>query len=203
MNRFVIADPRLCIGCNTCMAACAQEHEAQGLQAQPRLTLVKTSHESAPQMCHHCEDAPCALVCPVNAITHQDGAVQLNESLCVGCKLCGIACPSAPSPWPAANRCIFRLTATRPWPPGATGAPQRWPFLDWYPGIRSIAVKCDLCQFSEAGPACVRACPTHAIMLVDERRLEAASAAKRLHVLDAQRADLLALASLSGGNDAQ
>ncbi|MEG0866700.1 MAG: 4Fe-4S dicluster domain-containing protein, partial [Hafnia sp.] len=21
MNRFVIADPRLCIGCNTCMAA--------------------------------------------------------------------------------------------------------------------------------------------------------------------------------------
>lgn len=63
-------------------------------------------------------------------------------------------------------------------------------------------MKCDLCQFSDAGPACVRACPTHAIVLVDERRLEDASAAKRLNVLDAQRADLLALARLSGGNDA-
>nr|VXZ81280.1 Hydrogenase-4 component A [Klebsiella pneumoniae] len=44
-------------------------------------------------MCHHCEDAPCATVCPVNAIQRVDGAVQLNESLCVSCKLCGIACP--------------------------------------------------------------------------------------------------------------
>ncbi|MGL4504632.1 MAG: 4Fe-4S binding protein, partial [Aeromonas sobria] len=23
MNRFVIADPKLCIGCGTCMAACS------------------------------------------------------------------------------------------------------------------------------------------------------------------------------------
>jgi Fe-S-cluster-containing hydrogenase component 2 len=36
---------------------------------------------------------PCAAVCPVNAIQRVDGAVQLNESLCVSCKLCGIACP--------------------------------------------------------------------------------------------------------------
>lgn len=130
MNRFVIADPRLCIGCNTCMAACAQEHEAQGLQAQPRLTLVKTSHESAPQMCHHCEDAPCALVCPVNAITHQDGAVQLNESLCVGCKLCGIACPFGAITLAGSKPLHIPANSNSPLaPPGATGAPQRWPLL--------------------------------------------------------------------------
>ena len=31
--------------------------------------------------------------------------------------------------------------------------------LDWVPGIRAIAVKCDLCSFDEQGPACVRMCP--------------------------------------------
>ncbi|HCA1155208.1 TPA: 4Fe-4S binding protein, partial [Klebsiella oxytoca] len=93
MNRFVIADSTVCIGCRTCEAACAETHRQQGLQAMPRLRLMRNEKESAPQMCHHCEDAPCAAVCPVNAINRVDGAVQLNESLCVSCKLCGIACP--------------------------------------------------------------------------------------------------------------
>ncbi|MCU9756167.1 4Fe-4S binding protein, partial [Escherichia coli] len=46
-----------------------------------------------PQPCHHCENAPGATVCRVNISPRVDGAVQLNESLCVGCKLCGLACP--------------------------------------------------------------------------------------------------------------
>ena len=93
MNRFVIADSTLCIGCHTCEAACSETHRQHGLQSMPRLRVMLNEKESAPQLCHHCEDAPCAVVCPVNAITRVDGAVQLNESLCVSCKLCGIACP--------------------------------------------------------------------------------------------------------------
>ncbi|HBT4629843.1 TPA: 4Fe-4S binding protein, partial [Klebsiella pneumoniae] len=93
MNRFVIADSTVCIGCRTCEAACSETHRQHGLQAMPRLQVMRNEKESAPQMCHHCEDAPCATVCPVNAIQRVDGAVQLNESLCVSCKLCGIACP--------------------------------------------------------------------------------------------------------------
>ncbi|HGI7022863.1 TPA: 4Fe-4S binding protein, partial [Klebsiella aerogenes] len=93
MNRFVIADSSVCIGCRTCEAACSETHRQYGLQSMPRLQVMRNEKESAPQMCHHCEDAPCAAVCPVNAITRVDGAVQLNESLCVSCKLCGIACP--------------------------------------------------------------------------------------------------------------
>ncbi len=30
--------------------------------------------------------------------------------------------------------------------------------LSWEPGVRSIAVKCDLCEFRADGPACVDAC---------------------------------------------
>ncbi|MGS3108729.1 hypothetical protein AB2881_32410, partial [Escherichia coli] len=41
--------------------------------------------------------------------------------------------------------------------------------LDWVPGVRAIAVKCDLCHFDDQGPACVRTCPTNALMLVDSR----------------------------------
>ncbi len=93
MNRFVIADSTLCIGCHTCEAACSETHRQHGLQSMPRLKVMLNEKESAPQLCHHCEDAPCAVVCPVNAINRVDGAVQLNESLRVSCKLCGIACP--------------------------------------------------------------------------------------------------------------
>ena len=83
MNRFIIADPKLCIGCNTCMASCSAEHRQRGLQALPRLQVIRNARDSAPVMCHQCEDAPCAQVCPVNAIRHQDDAIVPNESLCV------------------------------------------------------------------------------------------------------------------------
>ena len=96
MNRFVIADSTLCIGCHTCEAACSETHRQHGLQSMPRLRVMLNEKESAPQLCHHCEDAPCAVVCPVNAITRVDGAAsparlaQLN--------------------FPAAVRWIFRQT---------------------------------------------------------------------------------------------
>ncbi|CDL25331.1 Hydrogenase-4 component A [Escherichia coli ISC7] len=93
MNRFVVAEPLWCTGCNTCLAACSDVHKTQGLQQHPRLALAKTSTITAPVVCHHCEEAPCLQVCPVNAISQRDDAIQLNESLCIGCKLCAVVCP--------------------------------------------------------------------------------------------------------------
>jgi formate hydrogenlyase subunit 2 len=58
VNRFVIADSTVCIGCRTCEAACSETHRQHGLQAMPRLQVMRNEKESAPQMCHHCEDAP-------------------------------------------------------------------------------------------------------------------------------------------------
>ena len=80
MNRFVVAEPLWCTGCNTCLAACSDVHKTQGLQQHPRLALAKTSTLTAPVVCHHCEEAPCLQVCPVNAISQRDDAIQLNES---------------------------------------------------------------------------------------------------------------------------
>ena len=41
MNRFVIADSSVCIGCRTCEAACAETHRQQGLQAKQEDAVVK------------------------------------------------------------------------------------------------------------------------------------------------------------------
>ncbi len=44
--------------------------------------------------CQHCTEAPCAQVCPAGAITKTEwGMVTVDESKCVGCKYCSMACP--------------------------------------------------------------------------------------------------------------
>lgn len=175
MNRFVIAEPRLCIGCNTCMAACSIVHKAEGLQSLARLTVTRTAEGTAPMLCRQCEDSPCAKVCPVGAITHEGDAIVLNEATCIGCKLCAIACPfGSITPHGTSTAGVAGTIANLPSQPAT-----RNPILAWEPGVRSVAVKCDLCSFSEQGPECVRVCPTRALYFVNDKALEQSGDAKR------------------------
>ncbi|MFM2486886.1 4Fe-4S dicluster domain-containing protein [Celerinatantimonas yamalensis] len=180
MNRFVIADPSLCIGCNTCVAACSQAHLSEGLQGEPRLKVMRTAEESAPQMCHQCEDAPCITVCPVGAIRRENDAIVLNESLCVGCKLCAIACPFGAITLSGSKPIDIPEGVCSPMAPPPERAPRSVsPLLDWKKGVRSVAVKCDLCAFLDQGPACVATCPTGAIIEVSQLALDQANTRKR------------------------
>ncbi|TKI05371.1 4Fe-4S dicluster domain-containing protein [Martelella alba] len=184
MNRFVIAEPQLCIGCNTCMAACTEVHKAEGLQSHPRLSVTKTDGQTAPMLCRQCEDAPCARVCPVNAITQGPDSIILNESLCIGCKLCALACPFG-AITPAGSKPVNLPATYRHYIPAEQLAdvpespPKTHPFLAWNPGVRSVAVKCDLCAFLPDGPVCVRTCPTDALVLVEEDAVEQTGRARR------------------------
>lgn len=174
MNRFVIADPGRCIGCNTCMAACSSVHRAQGLQALPRLTVTRTFEVTAPVLCRNCEDAPCARVCPVDAIKMRSDRVELNEQNCIGCKLCAIACPFGaitPSGTPVAGVAAMAVSP----PQSATLDP----LLAWDVGVKSVAVKCDLCSFQAQGPECVHVCPTEALWVVNADGRDDSNAAKR------------------------
>lgn len=92
-SKFVIADPGLCIGCQTCMAGCLLKHSAPGDVAKPRLNLITTLTISAPIVCHHCADAPCVASCPEGALYFDEGRVAVKQERCIGCRSCVLACP--------------------------------------------------------------------------------------------------------------
>jgi Fe-S-cluster-containing hydrogenase component 2 len=41
----------------------------------------------------HPDKAPCARICPTNAIREEDGTLFVDEDACILCRLCMIACP--------------------------------------------------------------------------------------------------------------
>ena len=101
INTFVVANPHKCIGCRACEIACAVAHVGISVATAgeteapflPRLYLVQTPLVTMPVQCRQCDDAPCANVCPVNAITHQGNKIMVDTERCFGCKTCMLACP--------------------------------------------------------------------------------------------------------------
>ena len=178
MKYFVVADPKRCIGCYACVAGCVEGHRKAGLQAYPRLYIIHTSPVGTmPIQCHHCEEPSCAAVCPVRAITQRDNSVVLNESLCIGCKMCALACPfgnilpgGTPVPGQELNIGYYSFLNT-PFQPDPMflrelSYQEQLSLLKWNVGQKTVAVKCDLCYFRSEGPACVIACPHKALVLV-------------------------------------
>ncbi len=81
----LLFDMNDCNGCHSCEVACKQEH---GLGVGPRVVSVfEKSPLFIPQFCHHCEDAPCALSCPEDAIIKEadTGVVLHDPEKCNGC----------------------------------------------------------------------------------------------------------------------
>lgn len=62
-------------------------------------------------------------------------------------------------------------------------------------------MKCDLCSFDDAGPACVRTCPTQALHLVNNLDIARASKRKRELTINADFGDLSALTRTPGGTN--
>lgn len=150
MNKFIFANPTLCAGCDACVDACAEAHKTAGLQAQARISIVRNGDAATPITCRQCNNAPCAKICPVGALKMGDGTVELDESKCIGCKLCAVVCPFG----------VISLSGS-----GSDAG--------------MVAVKCDLCAFAEKGPACVQACATKALFVMDGKAIRKAGNAKR------------------------
>lgn len=164
MNHFVKGNPDLCIGCRTCMISCVIAHEGKRIfeidpdsySFHPKLHMVKTKKISVPVQCKHCEDPACMAACPNGCITMEDHAVIIDTKKCIGCKNCMEACPFG---------AIDMVTVTDEVQPD---------------GSQKVAAnKCDLCANVKGGPACVRTCPTDALVLVTEEDLEDAVEKKR------------------------
>jgi hydrogenase-4 component A len=180
MTRFIYANPSLCTGCDACVDACLESHKAQGLAEQARITIVRTEDRSAPVVCRQCENAPCAAVCPTNAIVIGKNAIELDEEKCIGCKFCVIVCPfgaiALAMPGTQARGAAVPLVA-------AAKAEENMAALGMNAGAPKttgkIAAKCDLCETAAEGPSCLKVCPTKAIFLVDDKTMRRAVTAKR------------------------
>ena len=96
--KTMFVDPSRCIGCRACEAACRECDSHKG-ESMIMVDFIdrEASVATQPTICMHCEDpvAPCAQVCPVNAILiTEDGVVQqADPSRCIGCRNCVYACP--------------------------------------------------------------------------------------------------------------
>lgn len=94
-NVFII-DPARCIGCEACVQACGECGTHRGT-SMIHLEYVDRarSTQTAPQVCMHCEEPTCAMVCPADAIKKSpDGVVQSSlKPRCIGCQNCVLACP--------------------------------------------------------------------------------------------------------------
>jgi len=97
-ERTLFIDPGRCIGCQACVAACRECDSHRG-RSMIHLDYVDAGHSTAamPTVCMHCEDpvAPCAQVCPADAIpVDADGVVHsASRERCIGCGNCVHACP--------------------------------------------------------------------------------------------------------------
>ena len=89
-------DPSRCIGCMSCINACAECDTHRGY---PMITVDfvdrGSSTATVPMVCMHCDDPTCAQVCPADAIKmSDDGVVQSSlKPRCVACNNCVLACP--------------------------------------------------------------------------------------------------------------
>ncbi|KUO50265.1 MAG: oxidoreductase [Desulfitibacter sp. BRH_c19] len=107
----------------------------------------KTHELSIPRRCMHCDNPPCAKMCPFGVIEKtKEGAVSIDHNFCLGGAKCRDVCP-----W---------------------GIPQRQAGVGIYLKVApklaggGVMFKCDLCQdliVKGEKPACVNSCPRDAM----------------------------------------
>lgn len=97
MQKVVSVNPERCTACRICEIACSFHHHGEINPAKSRIR-VNLFHEDFffyPSVCNQCDDAWCVNICPNYALKkdHETGVVTVDETRCVGCRMCIQACP--------------------------------------------------------------------------------------------------------------
>ncbi len=152
----MVIDLSKCVeGCTACLDACRHENnvalhgdEKWDIHWIRKIKLENTvgsttTEKSVILLCNHCENPPCAQVCPVQATyKREDGIVIVDHHRCIGCRYCMIACPY--------NARYFNFKDKEEW--DNEERPKR---------SHGVAEACNLCAHRlDVGemPACVEAC---------------------------------------------
>ena len=148
----IFIDIEKCTACKSCEIACAIQHSSSkdlfsAIFETPapikRVHVEKAFSFSYPVKCMHCADAACIAACPTGAMQRDQefGRVDVNLDKCMGCWMCAMVCP------------FGAITA------------------DY---AMKVARKCDFCldRLKDGRkPACVEACPTHALTFGETEEL--------------------------------
>jgi len=156
----VLFDSTRCIGCRKCEEGCNKVNELpEPDQAFSDLSVLENARRTTSKaytivnrydaagdnkgplyrkvQCNHCLEPACASVCFVKAFSKtESGAVTYDETVCVGCRYCMIACP-------------FEI-----------------PAYEYDSAFSPRVRKCTMCHpriVKGLLPGCVAACPTEAL----------------------------------------
>jgi len=106
----ILYDSTLCVGCQSCENACAEQYglplpedtpdpEVVRKTDEKRLVVVNSFNTSKGEQymrsaCNHCNNPACASACLTKAMLKTDeGPVIWREEKCMGCRSCMISCP--------------------------------------------------------------------------------------------------------------
>lgn len=150
---MVIDVSRCSPDCTECTIACRRENNVAyhgdrrwDIHWIRKVTVKEEATEvskSVPLLCNHCDDPPCAQVCPVQATyKRSDGVVIVDHHRCIGCRYCMVACPY--------NARFFNFKEN-----------PDWPNKEYPKRSHGVVESCNFCTHRiDRGlePACVEAC---------------------------------------------
>lgn len=92
---YIECDPNLCVGCQLCEYMCSFTKTGEYNSFRSRIRTVRVDEVLISAIaCRTCENAPCVIVCPRDAMTQDPdlGIIRVDSTKCDGCAWCVEAC---------------------------------------------------------------------------------------------------------------
>ena len=92
---YIECDPNLCVGCQLCEYMCSFTKTGEYNSFRSRIRTVRVDEVLISAIaCRTCENAPCVIVCPRDALTQDPdlGIIRVDSTKCDGCAWCVEAC---------------------------------------------------------------------------------------------------------------
>jgi Fe-S-cluster-containing hydrogenase component 2 len=93
--RYIACDPAKCVGCQLCEYICSHVKAGEFNSYRSRIRTVRAEEVLITAVaCRSCEEAPCVIACPRDALTQDPGTgiIRIDSSRCDACAWCIEAC---------------------------------------------------------------------------------------------------------------